>query len=104
MEETMKKKWDRSTMRIVSAKHVSWREVLDVKFENGDSFLVPTEVVVQATQTSPGANGSAMVLPNWSKMRIGETGDMLEVPAGRSLIEIPWDRIRCICDPEFRAM
>ena len=36
-------------------------------------------------------------------MRIGETGDVLEVPAGKSLIEIPWDRIRSIGDSDFRA-
>src|SRR5437660_7830137 len=36
-------------------------------------------------------------------MRIGETGDVLEVPAGSTVIEIPWDRIRSIADPEFRA-
>src|SRR5438045_2831020 len=36
-------------------------------------------------------------------MRISETGDVLEVPAGDAVIEIPWDRIRSIADPEFRA-
>src|SRR5438132_12858265 len=41
--------------------------------------------------------------PDWPKMRIGETGDVLEVPAGDADIEIPWDRIRSLADPEFRA-
>ena len=36
-------------------------------------------------------------------MRIGETGDVLEMPAGDAVIEIPWDRIRSVADPEFRA-
>jgi DNA-binding XRE family transcriptional regulator len=36
-------------------------------------------------------------------MRIGETGDVLEVPVNDGLIEIPWDRIRSIVDPEYRA-
>jgi DNA-binding XRE family transcriptional regulator len=36
-------------------------------------------------------------------MRIGATGDVLEVPAPGTVIEIPWDRIRSIVDPEFRA-
>jgi len=36
-------------------------------------------------------------------MRIGETGDVLEVPTGETVIEIPWDRIRSVADPEFRA-
>jgi DNA-binding XRE family transcriptional regulator len=36
-------------------------------------------------------------------MRIGETGDVLEVPAGDAAVEIPWDRIRSVADPDFRA-
>jgi len=36
-------------------------------------------------------------------MRIGETGDVLEVPARGDVIEIPWDRIRSVADPDFRA-
>ena len=39
----------------------------------------------------------------WGSMRIGETGDVLEIPAEDTIIEIPWDRIRSIADPEFRA-
>ena len=35
-------------------------------------------------------------------MRIGETRDVLEVPNGDVVIEIPWDRIRSLADPEFR--
>jgi transcriptional regulator with XRE-family HTH domain len=36
-------------------------------------------------------------------MRIGETRDVIEAPAGDAVVEIPWDRIRSIADPEFRA-
>ena len=36
-------------------------------------------------------------------MRIGETGDVLETPVGDAVIEIPWDRIRSVADPEYRA-
>jgi DNA-binding XRE family transcriptional regulator len=36
-------------------------------------------------------------------LRIGPTGDVLEVPAHGAVIEIPWDRIRSLADPEFRA-
>src|SRR5262249_55198939 len=41
--------------------------------------------------------------PDWARMRIGETGDVLEVPASDTVIEIPWDRLRSLVDPEFRA-
>jgi DNA-binding XRE family transcriptional regulator len=99
----MKKKWDRSAMRFASVKYVAHRDVLDVKFENGESFLVPTEAVLVPGRGTPRANGAAPVSPRWSKMRIGETGDVLEVPAGKTVIEIPWDRIRSVSDPDFRA-
>jgi DNA-binding XRE family transcriptional regulator len=36
-------------------------------------------------------------------MRIGETGDVLEIPTDDTVIEIPWDRIRSVADPDFRA-
>jgi DNA-binding XRE family transcriptional regulator len=36
-------------------------------------------------------------------MRIGETGDVLEVPVFDTIIDIPWDRIRSVADPDFRA-
>jgi DNA-binding XRE family transcriptional regulator len=39
----------------------------------------------------------------WANMRIAETGDVLEVPALDTVIEIPWDRIRAIADPDFRG-
>jgi DNA-binding XRE family transcriptional regulator len=39
----------------------------------------------------------------WGSIRIGETGDVLEIPADDTVIEIPWDRIRAIADPDFRA-
>jgi len=51
-----------------------------------------------------GASGAPPVSrPDWDKMRIGDTGDVLEVPGNGTVIEIPWDRIRSIADPEFRA-
>src|SRR5713101_6490693 len=99
----MQKKWDRAAMRFASAKYDSRREILDVKFENGESFHVATEFILPVRPVSATANSAAPLLPKWSKMRIGETGDVLEVPAGDILIEIPWDRIRSIADPEFRA-
>lgn len=100
----MKKKWARSAMRIASAKYVARRDILDVRFENGEAFVVPIEAVVTLRRASPGTNGVALVAPKWSKMRIGEAGDVLEVPVGDSLIEIPWDRIRTLADPDFRAL
>jgi hypothetical protein len=85
--------------------------MLDVTFENGDHFLVAVESVVALVNHVPLAHpgsrvaGSAATLasPAWAKMRIAETGDVLEVPAKGAVIEIPWDRIRSIADPEFRA-
>jgi DNA-binding XRE family transcriptional regulator len=100
----MKKKWGRTAMRFATAKFDIRKELLDVTFENGESFLVPMEAVLAPSRVSPGANGPAGVLPKWSKMRISETGDVLEVPAGKILLEIPWDRIRSLGDPAFRAL
>jgi DNA-binding XRE family transcriptional regulator len=72
--------------------------MLDVTFENGDHFLVATESLLPATnRAAPAAE------LEWAEMRVGETGDVLEVPAGGTVIEIPWDRIRAIADPEFRG-
>jgi DNA-binding XRE family transcriptional regulator len=39
----------------------------------------------------------------WGRMRIGDTRDVLEIPADDTVIEIPWDRIRTIADADFRA-
>jgi DNA-binding XRE family transcriptional regulator len=85
--------------------------MLDVTFENGDHFLVATESILPLMDytpflrpSSPVARRAApLVPPDWAAMRIGETGDVLEVPASDTVIEIPWDRIRSIADPEFRG-
>jgi DNA-binding XRE family transcriptional regulator len=85
--------------------------MLDVTFENGDHFLVAPESVLPETAYTPvrrpGSRGlsraESLASPDWAKMRIGETGDVLEVPTMDTITEIPWDRIRSIADPEFRA-
>src|SRR5262245_34675774 len=98
-----KDNWDRDTMRFVSVGHLARQSMIAVTFANGDHFLIATESVL----ASP-ANGSKRIVsaehaPVWSKLRIGETGDVIEVPVGRDVVEIPWDRIRSIADPDFRA-
>jgi len=107
----MEKNWDRAAMRFASARYVDRQGMLDVTFENGDHFLVAVESVLALVNGEPYgfpgsrvARGAATVAPpDWPKMRIGETGDVLEVPAGDAAVEIPWDRIRALADPEFRA-
>jgi DNA-binding XRE family transcriptional regulator len=107
----MKKNWDRAAMRFASARYVDRQGMLDVTFENGDHFLVAVESVLPLVNGAPFgfpdsgvASGSAIVAsPDWPKLGIGETGDVLEVPAGDAAVEIPWDRIRSLADPEFRA-
>jgi DNA-binding XRE family transcriptional regulator len=107
----MKKGWDRSAMRFASARYVDRQEMLDVTFENGDHFLVATESVLPETSYAPFRPGrspragraASLASPDWAKMRIGETGDVLEVPTLDTVVEIPWDRIRSLADPEFRA-
>ena len=91
----MKKTWNRSAMRFASAKYVARQKMLDVTFEDGDHFLIAVESVL-----SQPMNGTPV---NWTKLRIGPTGDVLEVPARDATIEIPWDRIRSLIDPDFRA-
>ncbi len=98
-------------MRFVSAKYVGRQGMRDVTFENGDHFVVaiecvvPVEVRVQSKRTGSetSRSGALQVPRDWTKMRIGETGDVLVVASGDDAIEIPWDRIRSIADPEFRA-
>jgi DNA-binding XRE family transcriptional regulator len=98
-------------MRFASARHVDRQGMLDVTFENGDQFLVAVESVLSvegyAPSRHPGSRTASraahLAAPDWARMRIGETGDVLEVPAGDSVVEIPWDRIRSTADPEFRA-
>jgi DNA-binding XRE family transcriptional regulator len=91
----MEKNWDRKTMRFTSAKYVFPQAMLDVAFENGDHFLVAVESVLSsAVKDAP---------IDWASLRVGETGDVLEAPALDTIIEIPWDRIRSVADPDFRA-
>jgi DNA-binding XRE family transcriptional regulator len=106
----MKKNWDRAAMRFATARYVDRQGMLDATFENGDHFLVAVESILPAPRRavlgSSGAlaSGLATITPlEWGKMRIGETGDVLEVPAGDAVMEVPWDRIRSVADPEFRA-
>lgn len=87
----MKSTWVRAAMRFASARYAPAQGMLDVTFEDGGHFLIATELVVP------------QAAPTWAELRIGETGDVLEVPAGDAVIEIPWDRIRSLADPEFRA-
>ncbi len=107
----MRKNWDRAAMRFASARYLHGKGMLDVTFENGDHFLVATESVVPqpsyAQVGRPASRVSKRVTSDspadWKKIRIAETGDVLEVPSEGTVIEIPWDRIRSIADPEFRA-
>lgn len=106
----MKTQWDRAAMRFKSARYVKDQDVLEVTFANGDHYLVPVESVLPlATFAGMRRNGSreatgiAPSPPNWETMRIGETGDVLVVWAPDAVIEIPWDRVRAIADPLFRA-
>jgi len=109
VEGEMKKNWDRAAMRFASARYVDRQGMLDVTFENGDHFLVAVESVLPWVSDAPfgrtGARvaGTTLAPPDWAKLRIGETSDVLEVPASDTVIEIPWDRIRSIADPDFRA-
>ncbi|HVS39039.1 MAG TPA: helix-turn-helix transcriptional regulator [Gemmataceae bacterium] len=98
----MTKNWDRAAMRFASARYVDRQGMLDATFKNGDHFLAAVESILPAAGRA--ADGSTTLTPpEWRKLRIGETGDVLEVPAGAAVLEIPWDRIRSVADPEFRA-
>jgi DNA-binding XRE family transcriptional regulator len=106
----MTRNWDRAAMRFASARYVDRQGMLDATFENGDHFLVAVESILPAVSRAAlvpcdaGRNGAAIITPpEWGKMRIGETGDVLEVPVGDAVVEVPWDRIRSVADPEFRA-
>ena len=90
----MKENWDRASMRFASVGYLARQRMIAVTFENGDHFLIATESGLPASTSLP---------PNWAKMRIGETGDVIEVPTLGATIEIPWDRIRSVADPDFRA-
>jgi DNA-binding XRE family transcriptional regulator len=107
----MKKKWNRKAMRFASARYIARKAMLNVTFEDGDQFLVSAESVLSRTNNGsfkrPGSrNGSRIARPtsaDWTQLRINENGDVLEVPGTNEMIEIPWDRIRWIADPDFRA-
>lgn len=100
----MKKNWDRSAMRFASARYVDRQRMLDVTFENGDRFLIAAESIVPGEGCAPLRRAEAPAPPDWAKMRIAETGDVLEIPALDAVIEIPWDRIRALADPAFRSL
>jgi DNA-binding XRE family transcriptional regulator len=107
----MAKNWDRAAMRYASTRYSDRQGMLDITFENGDHFLVAVESVLPWVSESPLVRNGTLVAGSagtgtpmaWGRMRIGETGDVLEIPAGDTVIEIPWDRIRAIADPDFRA-
>src|ERR1700676_4900561 len=107
----MAKNWYRAAMRFAAAEYRDRLGMLDITFENGDHFLVAVESVLPWVseaplgRTSAGMAGSIVIMTPmaWGSMRIGETGDVLEIPADDTVIEIPWDRIRAIADPDFRA-
>src|SRR5436305_10595195 len=94
----MAKNWDRAAMRFATARYIDRQGMLDVTFENGDHFLVAVESVM------PGVSSAATAAPMaWAGLRISETGDVLEIPTSDTVIEVPWDRIRSLVDPDFRA-
>jgi hypothetical protein len=92
-EETAVKKWDRAAMQFSACRYLPEQGVLDLSFRNGDRFQVPVEALVQ----------SPLPPASWENLRIGETQDVLELPGKDSVTEIPWDRVRCVADPEFRS-
>ncbi len=87
------KQWNRAAMQFSACRYLPQQGMLDVSFRNGDRFQVPIEALVQSPLPSS----------SWERLRIGETQDVLELPGRDSITEIPWDRIRCVADPEFRA-
>ncbi len=104
----MKKTWDRSAMRFASARYLERQCMLEVAFENGDQFRLATESLLPQRMNGllPAARfvpGSKSATPDWARVHIGETGDVLEVPVGKKRLEIPWDRIRALGDADFRA-
>ena len=88
----MKEKWHRASMRFASVGYLARQRMVAVTFENGDHFLIAKESILPA---------STSITPNWVKMRIGETGDVIQVPTPGDTIEIPWDRVRSVADPEI---
>ena len=84
------KKWNRTAMVFSACRYLAEQGVLAVSFRNGDRFEVPTEMLLRNQEA------------RWDRTRIGETRDVLEVPVGGRITEIPWDRVRCSADADFR--
>src|SRR6266851_9991781 len=107
----MKKKWTRTAMRFASARYVEHQEMLDVMFENGDRFLVAAESVLPGSSRGPSRRPGSRIASrialrpsvDWTGLRISGSSDVIEVPSMDTVIEIPWDRIRSVADPDFRA-
>jgi DNA-binding XRE family transcriptional regulator len=89
----VKTKWDRSAMRFASVAYLARQAMVAVTFENGDRFVVGVHALLAKS------NGAVI---DWKKMRVGETGDVLEAPARGYIVEIPWDRIRAVADPDYQ--
>jgi hypothetical protein len=93
-------------MRFTKATYRARQGMLDITFENGDHYVVAAEsvlpwmreVLVERTSARGARSTASETLMAWDKMRIGETGDVLEIPADDRVIEIPWDRIRALAD------
>jgi DNA-binding XRE family transcriptional regulator len=79
-------------MRFAKCRYLPQREVLAVSFRNGDAFQIPVETLLRTSAADA----------DWNRIKIGETGDFLELPTSHGLTEIPWDRVRCVADPEYR--
>jgi DNA-binding XRE family transcriptional regulator len=98
-------------MRFSLVKFNDRQGMLDIKFENGDHFLIAAESVLPWLSVAPlervstnGLGASMTARPvAWRKMRLGETGDVIEIPTRDGIIEIPWDRVRVVADPEYRS-
>ncbi len=86
------REWTRTAMRFDKCRYLPERDLLAVSFRNGDAFQIPVETLLQTS--AAGAD--------WNRLTIGETGDFLELPTLQGLTEIPWDRVRCAADPEYR--
>jgi DNA-binding XRE family transcriptional regulator len=95
-------------MRFASVGYLARQKMIAVTFENGDHFLVAVESILPTLANGSSARSRSQhhlesMKPNWTKMLVSETGDVIEVPTNSDAIEIPWDRIRAIADPDFRA-
>ena len=86
------REWTRAAMRFTKCRYLPERDVLAVSFRNGDAYQIPVEALL----------GTAAAGADWTRVAIGETGDFLQLPTAQGLTEIPWDRVRCAADPEYR--